>query len=106
MLLERDELTSGSTWHAAGLLPLFNMGYATTHIHEYSVKFYKSLEAETGLERRLLRRRQPAHGADRGADGRVPASTPTTAETVGVPHEFLTPAADHATAGRWCGPRT
>ncbi|MEL7174598.1 MAG: FAD-dependent oxidoreductase, partial [Pseudomonadota bacterium] len=29
MLLERDELTSGSTWHAAGLLPLFNMSYAT-----------------------------------------------------------------------------
>ena len=25
MLIERDELTSGSTWHAAGLLPLFNM---------------------------------------------------------------------------------
>ena len=24
VLLERDELTSGSTWHAAGLLPLFN----------------------------------------------------------------------------------
>ena len=32
MMVERDELTSGSTWHAAGLLPLFNMGYATTHI--------------------------------------------------------------------------
>ena len=32
MLVERDELTSGSTWHAAGLLPLFNMSYATTHI--------------------------------------------------------------------------
>ena len=29
-LLERDELTSGSTWHAAGLLPLFNMSYATS----------------------------------------------------------------------------
>ncbi|MGY9053765.1 MAG: FAD-dependent oxidoreductase, partial [Rhodobacterales bacterium] len=41
MLLERDELTSGSTWHAAGLLPLFNMGYATTHLHDYSVDFYK-----------------------------------------------------------------
>ena len=39
MLLERDELTSGSTWHAAGLLPLFNMSYATTHIHQYSVEF-------------------------------------------------------------------
>ena len=25
LLVERDELTSGSTWHAAGLLPLFNM---------------------------------------------------------------------------------
>ena len=49
LLIERDELTSGSTWHAAGLLPLFNMSYATTHIHKYSVDFYKSLEAETGL---------------------------------------------------------
>ena len=49
MLVERDELTSGSTWHAAGLLPLFNMSFATTHIHKYSVDFYKSLEAETGL---------------------------------------------------------
>ena len=49
MLVERDELTSGSTWHAAGLLPLFNMSYATTHIHKYSVDFYKTLEAETGL---------------------------------------------------------
>ena len=33
MLIERDELTSGSTWQAAGLLPLINMSYATTHIH-------------------------------------------------------------------------
>ena len=49
MLLERDELTSGSTWHAAGLLPYFNMSFATTHIHDYSIKYYKTLEAETGL---------------------------------------------------------
>ena len=34
VLIERDELTSGSTWHAAGLLPLFNMSYATSHIHD------------------------------------------------------------------------
>ena len=46
VLLERDELTSGSTWHAAGLLPLFNMSYATSHIHDYSVKFYNESEAE------------------------------------------------------------
>ena len=48
MLLERDELTSGSTWHAAGLLPLFNMSFATTHIHQYSVEFYKTLRRKPG----------------------------------------------------------
>ena len=49
VLLERKELTSGSTWHAAGLLPLFNMSYSVGQIHKYSVKLYKSLEEETGL---------------------------------------------------------
>ena len=48
VLVERKELTSGSTWHAAGLLPLFNMSYSVGQIHKYSVEFYKSLEAETG----------------------------------------------------------
>ena len=37
-LVERKELTSGSTWHAAGLLPLFNMSYSVGQIHKYSVK--------------------------------------------------------------------
>jgi dimethylglycine dehydrogenase len=48
VLVERKELTSGSTWHAAGLLPLFNMSYSVGQIHKYSVAFYKTLEAETG----------------------------------------------------------
>ena len=48
VLIERKELTSGSTWHAAGLLPLFNMSYSVGQIHKYSVNFYKSLEEETG----------------------------------------------------------
>jgi dimethylglycine dehydrogenase len=47
-LIERHELTSGSTWHAAGLLPLFNMSYSVGQIHKYSVELYKKLEAETG----------------------------------------------------------
>ena len=34
VLLERKELTSGSTWHAAGLLPLFNMSYSEGQIHK------------------------------------------------------------------------
>ena len=37
ILLERKELTSGSTWHAAGLLPLFNMSYSVGKLHQYSV---------------------------------------------------------------------
>ena len=48
VLCERKELTSGSTWHAAGLLPLFNLSYSVGQIHKYSVALYKTLEAETG----------------------------------------------------------
>jgi dimethylglycine dehydrogenase len=48
VLVERRELTSGSTWHAAGLLPLFNMSYSVGQIHKYSVALYKTLEEETG----------------------------------------------------------
>jgi dimethylglycine dehydrogenase len=49
ILVERKELTSGSTWHAAGLLPLFNVSYSVGQIHKYSVALYKTLAAETGL---------------------------------------------------------
>ena len=48
VLIERKELTSGSTWHAAGLLPLFNVSYSVGQIHKYSVNLYNSLEEETG----------------------------------------------------------
>src|SRR5215831_3560042 len=48
VLIERKELTSGSTWHAAGLLPLFNMSYSVGQIHKYSVELYKRPEGETG----------------------------------------------------------
>ncbi|WP_299816605.1 FAD-dependent oxidoreductase [uncultured Jannaschia sp.] len=91
MLLERDELTSGSTWHAAGLLPLFNMGYATSHIHAYSVDFYKTLEAETGLNPgfSVVGNLRMAQTRDRMDEYELYAAT---AETVGIPHEFLTPA--------------
>ncbi len=91
VLLERDELTSGSTWHAAGLLPLFNMGYATGHIHDYSVKYYKSLEAETGLNAgfSVVGNLRMAQTRDRMDEYALYAST---ADSVGVPYEWLTPA--------------
>jgi len=50
VLLERSELTAGSTWHAAGLLPLFNMSYTVGQLHKYSVDLYKRLQAETGQD--------------------------------------------------------
>ncbi len=88
MLLERDELTSGSTWHAAGLLPLFNMSYATSHIHDYSVKFYKTLEEETGLNAGfyVVGNLRMAQSQERMDEYMLYAST---AETVGIPHEWL-----------------
>ena len=91
MLLERDELTSGSTWHAAGLLPYFNMSYATTHIHDYSIKFYKTLEEETGLNAGfyVVGNLRMAQSSERMDEYMLYAST---AETVGVPFEWMTPA--------------
>ena len=50
VLVERKSLTSGSTWHAAGLLPLFNMSYSVGQIHKYSVRFYQELQNETGMD--------------------------------------------------------
>ncbi len=50
VLVERTELTAGSTWHAAGLLPLFNMSYTVGQLHKYSVDLYKTLEEETGQD--------------------------------------------------------
>src|SRR5258706_16460243 len=47
VLIERSELTAGSTWHAAGLLPLFNMSYTVGQLHTHSVDLYKRLPAET-----------------------------------------------------------
>ena len=90
MLVERDELTAGSTWHAAGLLPLFNMSYATTHIHKYSVDFYKGLEAETGLNAgfAVVGNLRMAQRRERMDEYMLYSSV---AETAGVYHEFLTP---------------
>lgn len=48
VLLEQDELTSGSTWHAAGLCTQFSPSYNLMALLRYSLELYESLEAETG----------------------------------------------------------
>ena len=90
VLLERKELTSGSTWHAAGLLPLFNMSYSVGQIHKASVALYQTLEAETGqnvgfskvsnIRLALSRDRMDEYHQYAGV-----------AATIGVEVEFLTP---------------
>jgi dimethylglycine dehydrogenase len=90
VLLEKAELTSGSTWHAAGLLPLFNMSYSVGQIHKYSVNLYGELEAETeqpvGFSR--VGNIRLAMNQDRMDEYYQYAAT---AKTIGVDVRFLTP---------------
>ncbi len=90
VLLERKELTSGSTWHAAGLLPLFNMSYSVGQIHKYSVNLYRTLEEETGQDvgLRTVGNIRLAMTPDRMDEYRQYAGV---ARTIGVNVEFLTP---------------
>ena len=47
ILLEKAELTSGATWHAAGLVSRMVGGQALGSIHDYGVDLYKRIEVET-----------------------------------------------------------
>lgn len=50
VLVERDQLTSGTTWHAAGLMVTFGSTSETsTELRKYTRDLYANLEAETGL---------------------------------------------------------
>jgi dimethylglycine dehydrogenase len=48
VVLEKGELTSGSTWHAAGLCTQFTPSVNLTKLLKYSLDLYETLEAETG----------------------------------------------------------
>ena len=90
MLLEKAELTSGSTWHAAGLLPLFNLSYSVGQIHQYSVELYSKLEEETGqpVGFSQVGNLRLAMNQDRMDEYYQYAAT---ARTIGINLEFLTP---------------
>ena len=94
VLLEKAELTSGSTWHAAGLLPLFNMSYSVGQIHKYSVELYRELEAETGqaVGFHQVGNLRLAMNDDRMDEYYQYAAT---ARTIGVNVQFLTAAEIH-----------
>jgi len=48
-LLERHQLTSGTTWHAAGLIMQLRSTHSLTEIAKYNVELYSTLESETGV---------------------------------------------------------
>jgi sarcosine dehydrogenase len=50
LLLEQGKVTSGSTWHAAGLVGQLRSSASITRVLKYSVELYKGLAAETGLD--------------------------------------------------------
>ena len=49
ILLERDQLTSGTTWHAAGLVGQLGATATITKLRKYSLNLYKDLEKKTEL---------------------------------------------------------
>ena len=48
VLLEKHELTSGSTWLAAGNVSFFHSSYYCTQVNMKSIEIFKRLEEETG----------------------------------------------------------
>ena len=90
VLIERSELTAGSTWHAAGLLPLFNMSYTVGQLHKYSVDLYKLLPGETGQDVSLhvTGNLRLATSQDRMDEYLKYCGV---ANTIGVPFQIITP---------------
>ena len=90
VLLEKAELTSGSTWHAAGLLPLFSLNYTMGRIQQYSLSLYQTLEEETGqpVGYKNVGSLRLAMTEDRLDEFRQYESV---AETMGIRVTFMTP---------------
>ena len=50
VVVERGHLTSGTSWHAAGLIMQLRSNYTQTQLSRYAVELYQSLEGETGQQ--------------------------------------------------------
>jgi 4-methylaminobutanoate oxidase (formaldehyde-forming) len=90
ILLERHKLTSGSTWHAAGLVGQLRTSANITQMLGYSVALYDRLEAETGLATGWKRNGglRLACNAERWTEVRRQA---TTAQSFGLEMHLLSP---------------
>ena len=90
ILLEQGQLTSGSTWHAAGLVGQLRSSASITKVLKYSVDLYKRLDQETGLETgwKMSGCLRLATNQDRWIEYRRLA---TTAQSFGMDMQLLSP---------------
>ena len=67
VLLERNELTSGSTWHAAGNVPTFSASWSVMNVQRYSAALYRGLarEVDYPMNYHVTGSLRLAHTADR-----------------------------------------
>jgi sarcosine dehydrogenase len=91
LLIEQGKLTSGSTWHAAGLVGQLRSSASITKVLKYSVDLYKGLAAETGLETgwKMTGCLRLATNPDRWTEYRRLA---TTAKSFGMEMHLVSPA--------------
>ena len=89
LLLERDRLTSGTTWHAAGLLSEFRGTRALTELARYSVSLYEKLTEETGQATGLKRNGSIAIATDQDRWGELRRGA-TVARSLGIEAEEAT----------------
>ena len=90
LLLERDELTSGSTWHAAGNLPTFSASWSILKLQKYSAALYRKLaaNAENPINYHLTGSVRLAHGRKRMDEFHHVKSM---AKANGLEYEILSP---------------
>ena len=95
VLLERDELTSGSTWHAAGNCPNFSTSWNLLKLHRYSTRLYANLARDTAYEinRHPTGSIRLAHTPERVDEFRHVTSQ---ARAQGIDFEMMSPADIHA----------
>jgi dimethylglycine dehydrogenase len=91
VLLERDELTAGSTWHAAGNCPNFSTSWNLIKLQRHSTRLYASLAERVGydINYHITGSIRLAHTQDRVDEFRHVVSQ---ARAQGIEFEMLTPA--------------
>jgi len=90
LLLERDDLTSGSTWHAAGNCPTFATNPSLLKLQQYSAALYRRLGDDTGypINYHLTGSVRLAHTAERMDEYRYIAAI---AQSSGLDYRILNP---------------